>query len=203
MREEGTNIEDSNLSGRERLQAGSQFPEYLDSIITSLAESVQSDEFGTGNRIQLTRMDYNAPDAPFFWQLISEEGMPRHSDIAKWALIVKGIAQMAYGSGTAHRSGTPVGRTLYLGGGHLPFGRSYYSEQRLAALLSARGPALLNHLDRLFRLLAKDGCSFDWREMAWFILSESCDEKAAYETRAQIARDYYRARWLRLQQIQH
>ena len=202
MLKDGTDVEGPLMPSRERLQTDGQLPADLESVITCLAETIEADDFGASGRNQLRRMDYNAPDSPFFWQMMVGEGMPRNPDIAKWALIVKGMAEMAHGARIAHRPGTPIGQTLYLGRGQQPLERSYYSEQRLATLLSARGPALLRHLDRLFRLLANDGCSFDWCEMARFILNEGYSEGEADDARTQIARDYYRAQRRRSQQFQ-
>ena len=48
-------------------------------------------------------------------------------------------------------------------------------------------------LTRMFRMLAAAGVSFNWREMARFILNDGYDEDAAEESRRRIARDYYQA----------
>ena len=48
-------------------------------------------------------------------------------------------------------------------------------------------------LARMFRMLASSGVSFNWREMAQFILNEGHDEDAAEQSRRRIAREYYRA----------
>ena len=62
-----------------------------------------------------------------------------------------------------------------------------------ATLLAARGPALYSLLARLFRMLANEGCTFNWREMAWFILNAEDNEDRAEEARMGIARAYYQA----------
>ena len=190
---DGPIARDSTLSRREHRQVSDQIPANFGNVITNLAETIEAPEFGTGNRAQLRRMDYRAPDSHILWQLMVRDGMPQNPDIAKWALIMHGIALMAHGSGVAHRTRTPVGRTLYLGGEQQQGERGYYSEDRLATLLSARGPTLHSLLARLFRLLANEGCSFNWREMAWFILNEGHNEAEANESRTKMARDYYRA----------
>ncbi len=190
---DGPKVEDAALSSREHRQSSGQIPANFGNVITNLAESIEAAEFGTGNRARLRRMDYNIPDSPIFWQLMVRDGMPRNPDIAKWGLITHGMALMAHGSGIAHRARTTVGRTLYLGGEQQPGERGFYSEDRLATLLAARGPALRRLLARLFRLLANEGCSFNWREMAWFIINEGYNEEQAEQSRIRIAREYYRA----------
>jgi hypothetical protein len=45
----------------------------------------------------------------------------------------------------------------------------------------------------MFRMLASNGVTFNWREMAQFILNEGYDEEAAERARRRIARDYYTA----------
>lgn len=183
---------DSPHTGRENRQRSGQIPGNFGNVITNLAETIEAQEFGTGNRARLRRMDYRAPDSPIFWQLMVRDGMPRNPDIAKWGLILHGIALMSHGSEFAHQSRIPVGRTLYCGSEQQPGERGFYSEDRLAKLLSARGPALHSLLARLFRLLANEGCAFNWREMAWFILNEGYREQEAEESRIKIARDYFR-----------
>ena len=48
-------------------------------------------------------------------------------------------------------------------------------------------------LPRMFRMLASVGVTFNWREMAQFILNEGYDDDAAEGSRRRIAREYYRA----------
>ena len=48
-------------------------------------------------------------------------------------------------------------------------------------------------LARMFRMLASAGVSFNWREMASFILSEGYDDEAAEQSRRRMARAYYDA----------
>ena len=71
----------------------------------------------------------------------------------------------------------------------------FYSEDRLSTLLAARGDALHRILARLFRMLGNQGCAFNWRDMAWFILNEGYNEERADEARIEIARAYYRAEY--------
>lgn len=183
---------DATSSSRVRRQSAGQIPANFCNVITNLSETIEAEEFGAGNRARLRRMDYHSPDSPVFWELMVRDGMPREPEVAKWGLITHGIALMAHGSGIAHRSRMPVGRTLYLGGESQAGERGFYSEDRLATLLAARGPALHSLLARLFRLLANEGCAFNWREMAWFILNEGYNDEEADKSRIKIARAYYR-----------
>ena len=181
----------TSLPLSERRWSDSQIPANFGNVITNLAETIEGREYGTGDRARLRRMKPNSPDSAAFWQLMVREGMPRNPDIAKWGLITHGIALMAHGAGLAHRTSLPVGRVLYLGGEQQPGERGFYSEDRLATLLAARGPALHSLLARLCRMLANEGCAFNWREMAWFILNEGCNEERSEQSRIDIARAYY------------
>ena len=169
----------------------SQIPRNFGTVITGIAETIESKEFELGDRSKLRRMDYTRPDTAAFWRLMAREGLPRNPDLSKWGLIVHGIALMTHGAGgLAHTPRLSVGRVLYEGGGNrFPF----YSEDRLATLLSAEGPTLHRLLARLFRMLASEGCSFNWREMAWFILNAALDNERSNEARHKIAQAYYRA----------
>ena len=169
----------------------SPIPANFGVAIENTIESIESPEMATGDRANLRRMDPANPDCVAFWKLMSQRGMPTNASVAKWALIIHGIALMAHKTGRAHHPGMPVGRTLYLG----PDSRrdaAFYSESRLSRLLTARGQMLQELLARLFRMLATQGCAFNWREMAWFILNDGQNGEEAEKARMQIAREYYR-----------
>ena len=185
--EGGPKTSDTISSRRQRRWSSSQIPANFGNVITDLAETIEAKEYSTGPRARLRRMDPNSPDSPEFWQLMVREGMPRDPDIPKWGLIVHGIALMAHGAGLAHKPRIPIGQALRQGAT-----TPLYSEDRLARLLAARGPVLHRLLARLFRMLASAGVSFNWREMAWFILNEGINEEKADRARVEIARDYYR-----------
>lgn len=161
-------------------------------VITNITEAIEAKEMTTGEKASLRRMDPSNPDSAVFWKLINQQGMPRNLDVKKWGLITNGIALMAHTAGLAHNPRHPVGQTLYEGNGDRT-ARAFYSDDRLATLLAARGPTLHRLLGRLFRMLANERCSFNWREMAWFILNEGCNEAEADKARIGIARAYYRA----------
>ena len=174
----------------QRPRSDTQIPANFGNAITNLAETIEAREFGPGNRAKLRRMDPDNPNTSVFWQLMSWDGMPRNPDISKWGLILHGMATMAHGAGLAHVPHVFVGQALHQGSGkRTPF----YSESRLATLLAARGPALFSLLARLFRMLANEGCAFNWREMAWFILNLEDNEVRAEESRMGFARAYYQA----------
>ena len=171
----------------------SQIPRNFGSAINGIAETIESKEFGLGDRSKLRRMDFTRPDTAAFWRLMVRNGMPKNLDLSKWGLIVHGIALMAHGGGLAHRPSRSIGQVLFEGAGNrVPF----YSEDRLATLLSAEGHALHRLLARLYRMLASERserCAFNWREMAWFILNEGRDRGRSDTARHKIAQAYYRA----------
>ncbi len=139
----------------------------------------------------LRRMDPDEPDTAAFWRLMAREDLLGIPEVErKWGLILHGIALMTRTSGddvasrSAHDGRIPVGRALYDNG---------YSETRFNRLLTARGDMLRVLLTRMFRMLAADQATFDWREMATYILNEGYDDEAAERNRRRIAREYYRA----------
>ena len=139
----------------------------------------------------LRRMDPDEPDTAAFWRLMAREDLLGIPEVErKWGLILHGIALMTRTGGddvtgrSAHDGRTPVGRALYESG---------YSETRFNRLLTARGDMLRVLLTRMFRMLAANQATFDWREMATYILNEGYDDEAAERNRRRIAREYYRA----------
>ncbi len=163
-----------------------------------LAHRIAREDFPRGDLAALRRMTPGAPAAAY-WRLMAEEDLLGSPAVErKWALILQGIAIMTPtanrpGNGRgAHDPGTPVGRALFLGDDPAR-SSALYSEMRLNRLLSAHGPALHALLARMFRMLAAQGVSLDWREMARFILSDGYDEERGEEARRRIARAYYRA----------
>ena len=139
----------------------------------------------------LRRMDPDEPDTAAFWRLMASEDLLGNPKIErKWGLILHGMALMTRTAGddvtsrSAHQSNVPVGRALYENG---------YSETRFNRLLTARDDMLRVLLARMFRMLAAEQASFDWREMAAFILNDGFNEDRAEEGRRRLARAYYRA----------
>ena len=166
----------------------------------SLARSIaQLADHGRGDLAELRRMDPDQPDAAVFWRLLAPHDLLGNPVIeSKWALILHGIALMTPTTGggddrrIAHNRSVPVGRALFLGG-EAQREQAFYSESRLNRLLTARGPMLRTLLARMFRMLAASGASFNWREMAWFILNEGYKEEEAHKSRIEIARAYFQA----------
>ena len=153
-----------------------------------------------GDLAELRRMDPDDPNAAVFWRLLGHNELLNSGEAVerKWALILHGIALMTPTNSagdnpqTAHDVYMPVGRALFLGG-QAQRAQGFYSESRLNRLLTARGPMLRILLARLFRMLAAADVSFNWREMAQFILNEGYNEDEAGQCRRRIAREYYRA----------
>ena len=169
----------------------SQIPANFGVIMANTIEYIEGNEMTTGEKSSLRRMDPANPGSSVFWKLMAQRGMDG-VNVGKWGLITHGIASMSHGTGVAHSPRRPVGQVLYEGNGD-GAARGFYSEDRLATLLSARGETLYRLLARLFRMLANEGCSFNWWEMAWLILNEGYNEAEADKSRIEIARAYYRA----------
>ena len=168
-------------------------------IAASFAGTIAHDSFSRGELAELRRMDPDMPDAAAFWRLLAGHELLGNETLeSKWALILHGIALMTRAGGSdadmrpAHNPGTPVGRALFLGGTDVRQ-EGFYSEMRLNRLLTARGPVLRTLLRRTFRMLATADQSFDWREMAAFILNDGYDERGADQVRRRIVRAYYQA----------
>ena len=170
-------------------------------LAVSLSGTIaQLAEHRRGDLAELRRMDPDDADAAVFWRLLGQHDLLNSGEAVerKWALILHGIALTTpTNSGgdnpqTAHDGYMPVGRALFLGG-EAQRVQGFYSESRLNRLLTARGPMLRTLLARMFRMLAASNVSFNWREMAQFILNEDYNEEAAEQSRRRIARDYYQA----------
>ena len=181
--------DNKTLPSGQTLASDSPIPARLCLLISGLAETIEAEEFERGDRSKLRRMNPDNPSTAAFWRLMAREGIPRNPDISKWGLIIHGIALMSHGTGLAHNPKLRVGRVLYEGNKNKP--PPLISEHRLSTLLSARGPTLRRLLARLFRMLSANRCSFDWREMASFILNDGYDQGQADQARIKIARNYY------------
>ena len=184
-----------------RSQDRSSQPQSWGDIAVSVAGYIaQLAEHSRGDLAELRRMDPDEPGAAVFWRLLARHYLLHSGETVegKWALILHGIALMTpsnRGGGdtrTAHNGSNPVGRALFIGG-ESQRASAFYSETRLNRLLTARGPMLRTLLARMFRMLASADVSFNWREMAQFILNEGYNEEAAEQGRRRIARNYYLA----------
>lgn len=144
-----------------------------------------------GALAELRRMDPNKPNAATFWRLMGKTqrlGCP--SSESKWALALHGMALMAPNIDGA----TPVGRALFDGGDNQRK-QAFYSDLRFKKLMTARGEMLRSLLSEVFRMMSASGQSFDWYEMASFILNEN--EESLEAARLQMARDYYATEYQR------
>ena len=193
-----TTAEVVDLPGPEAQDENSQpWPERAVRMAGTIA---QYTEHRRGDLAELRRMDPDEPNAAAFWRLMAQyDLLNSNEDVErKWGLIIHGIALMTpTNSGernpnTAHNGSMPVGRALYLGG-ESQRSTALYSEARLNRLLTSGGPMLRTLLARMFRMLAANGVTFNWREMAQFILNEGYDDDAAEQNRRRIAREYYQA----------
>lgn len=161
-------------------------------IAVDCANRMTRANFERGDLAGLRRMEPHTPRPAIFWRLLAENGLLEYGpDVeSKWALILHGIALMTRanaGDGqarNAHDGNMPVGRALSL---------SDYSELRFNRLLTAREEMLRTLLARMFRMLAAKDMTFNWREMAQFILNDGYDEAAAEQSRRRLARAYYQA----------
>ena len=172
--------------------SSSPIPSNFRIVMGNIIEDIEGNEMSTGDKASLCRMVPGNPNNSAFWRLVSYRNMPRNLEIGKWGLIIQGIAIMSHAAHFAHDRTRPIGRTLFEGNSDSRSG-AYYSEDRLARLLSARDATLHGLLSRLFRMLANGRCAFNWYEMAWFILNEGYNEEEANKSRIEIARAYYRA----------
>ena len=180
-----------SADARERPSSWGAQVEYFAGVIAGYAAH------NRGDLAALRRMDPDNPDVvAAFWRLLASRGLLGYRE-EKWALILHGIALMTRNTGdrvherSAHDRYVSVGRALYTGGKEERAG--FYSETRFNRLLSARDDMLRDLLARMFRMMARADATFDWREMAQFILSEGYNEDDADEARRDIARAYYRA----------
>ena len=163
-------------------------------VTVSLAEELARQDFPRGDLAALRRMSPATAVSPPFWRLAARHDLLRGRIVErKWALVIHGMALMTptSGGGSAHNPTRSVGAALYLGNdSHRT--SALYSEARLSRLLNARETMLHTLLTRMFRMLASAGVSFDWREMARFIMYDGFNAARAEEARRSIARSYYR-----------
>ena len=193
-----TNTELAEVPDSEE-QAESSLP-WPERAVRMTGYAAQLAEARRGDFAELRRMNPDEPDAAAFWRIMARYDLLGVEEAAerRWGLIIHGIALMTptnRGEGnpsTAHNGSMPVGRALYLGG-ETQRATAFYSDARLSRLLTSGGPMLRTLLARMFRMLAAGGASFNWREMAQFILNEGYNDDAAEQSRRRIAREYYRA----------
>lgn len=123
-------------------------------IATALAAA------GPGEKAAARRM--GPEGAPVFWRHIAQLALYPSEERA-WLQITRLIALMTPSTAatTIHTRARPLGAAL---------AEARLSEQRLARLLAARGPARDDALERAIRLLARDGGGIDVISLARFAL---------------------------------
>ncbi len=146
--------------------------------IGRIAGVLSSDDFPTGERAKLRRLDpTRAPNLAFY--RFAFRHLPdgwEHSQTA-WVTIVAGIAIMGQ---SAHRPDRPAGRTLAETG---------YAESRLERLLAAEDIVLATLLLRAARFLAAKNAPCNWVDFARLLLTR--DPGRQESARLDIARSYY------------
>ena len=169
-----------------------EIPYNFDEIMVRIIRTIEFDHLDAEEKAHLRYMDYRDPQCGAFWKLMNHHGLPANWNVEKWGLIIYGIALMSQGNKQAHNLYRSVGQTLYQGKNRQN-SNPLYRPERLKSLLSSNGEALHRNLLRLFHLLANDGASFNWKEMAWFILNDNHNQEVADNSRRSIANNYYRA----------
>lgn len=168
-------------------------------VAKQFADTLAHPQYPRGELAELRRMDARVPGGAAYWRLMAQADLLGQGESweRKWALIIQGVAIMTSTVGdeielrSAHDPRMPVGRALFLGQDTAPE-QGYFSALRLNRLLTARGFMFHSLLTRMFRMMGTSG-SFDWGEMAVFILYEGWKENRAHACRRKIARAYYRA----------
>lgn len=135
---------------------------------------------GAGDRAAARRM--GTEGSPFFWRMVARHAIPRQ-DEENWRRITQLLALLTPSSAkeTRHQVGRRFGAVLADGGAETArLEQPALSEQRLARLLAARGPARLDAIERAVRALARQQPRIDAPSLAWAVLNGR-----------DIARDYY------------
>ena len=169
-------------------------------VAKQFADTLAHPQYPRGELAELRRMDARVRGGTAYWRLMAQADLLGQGESweRKWALIIQGVAIMTSTVGdeielrSAHNPRMPVGRALFLGQDAAPE-QGYFSALRLNRLLTARGFMFHSLLTRMFRMMGTAGRSFDWGEMAVFILYEGWKENRAHACRRKIARAYYRA----------
>lgn len=167
-------------------------PDYLATIVNNLRSDIREQEFSSGHRAELRRMDPDSPDAAAFWKLYTRRRLSRIGGTdseKKWAALLQGITLMS-----EHDRGNLIrlGRALFTGGDQ-ERSTPFYSENRFRQLLAARGSILRTLLRRAFRMLARTEQAIYWPQVAELILNDGYNEDEAERVRNEIAADYYTA----------
>ena len=171
--------------------------------VIGISNSLAHGEISRPDRYELIcMMSRNRPTPPCFYQLTNQVEFDEKDEklLDKWRVIVNGIATMTPinpGANTrsAHNELRPVGTTLRLGN-DTQRKSPLYPETRTNLFLISTGQSLWYRTVRISRVMHRNHVSFNWREMASFILNDGIDHDAAERARWKISQDYHRERWM-------
>jgi len=156
-------------------------PVSLAKLISRIAGTIASDQFPTGERAALRRLQPDRPPSVAFYRFFYRyvEGhwsADRH--IPTWITLLAGMALLYP---RTHQPGRRVGQAL---------AEAHYSEARLERLLEAEDRTQEVLLIRAVRFLAAKGEAIDWNDFAYLLFARNEDDREAQRRR--IARDFYR-----------
>ena len=149
---------------------------------------------------KIKRLDTDNPDSPAFHNMVARYQLDTLTPgkESKWAWLAKNIAANTPPPGrnpthpTVHNPYMPLGRALFTAGENAR-PSAFYSETRLNALLSTRGPSLLYQLARALSVLGQNRVATDWRQTARIVLYQDSDPQAVARELDKISKDYHRA----------
>jgi len=163
-------------------------PPRLQVLVGNIERRLRREDFGTGPRAELRRMDPRAPSAPAFFRLLAELPERTPLDVRQWALL---IHAMALAAPDRLRRGGELGATLFEAG---------YNEGRLGRLLQARAADLPDVVPRLVRFVVAHDKPLDPVALAYFIRAIGVGGDDAERARERIARAFYKAEYAASQQ---
>ena len=172
----------SSASERSAIEAA------LDAIAGALKRLVEAE--ATGELATLRRMNVESPNALAFGRItllppVDALLTAAPSPIARRNLLTRlaVLTRMMAGAADALHAGWRLGGALAEVGA---------TERRVGALLTARGDALLDTVQRTASRLASNG-PLPYRQLGVLVLAEALDSEAAESMRFQIARDFARS----------
>lgn len=136
-----------------------------------------------GNKAEARRM--GLAGSPLFWRQVARLGIPEGQEPA-WHLFTKLVALMTPASRTEtiHKEKRHLGAVLADGGDpskalNTPDAKPFLSEARFARFLAARGFARQESLERMIRMLARQGPELNVVTLAHAVIGWSDDRLAA------------------------
>jgi CRISPR system Cascade subunit CasB len=152
-------------------------PPGLAQTVGRIAKVITADDFPTGERAQLKRLDPDGPPSLAFYRFAFRH-LPEgwESRQAAWMTLIAGMTLMGR---NPHRPDRPTGQAL---------AESGYSEARLERLLAAEDETLRTLLLRAVRFLTAKNESCNWTDFGFLLGLRGDPERA----RLTIARSFYR-----------